>query len=232
MKGSIPLSFGALLLGAAALAVSLDRSRPASTPGETGTVAPGPADASSPRLDALVEENQRLRERLVALEMRASAGESRRAPLEADRVTREEFEALRDELRAALEGAPAAALAGAPEAFEERVASTLIELRRQEAVEKVRGWQEERIEQLDETLPKIESWLELTPAQSDRMRSALLTQYDREAELTRRWEAGEDPEVLGEVKRQDREAHFEDLSRFLGQDQLERYSERALRGGK
>ena len=57
------------------------------------------------------------------------------------------------------------------------------------------------MERLDEAMPKIETLLELTQDQSGQMRSALLAQYDPEAELTRRWEAGEGPEILGEIKR-------------------------------
>ena len=52
-------------------------------------------------------------------------------------------------------------------------------------------------------MPRIEAGLELAPDQSSQTRSALLARYDREAELTRCWEAGEDP--IGEIKRSDRE---------------------------
>jgi hypothetical protein len=56
------------------------------------------------------------------------------------------------------------------------------------------------------------------------MRSALLAQYDREAELTRRWQAGEDPAVLGELERSDGEAHIAELAGLLSTAQFERYT--------
>lgn len=151
-----------------------------------------------------------------------------------DPVTQEEFDAFRDEVREALAGgkALAAELTTGPEGFRDQVAESLTEILRDEAADKVRTWQEERLERLDETMPKVETWLELTPSQSDQMRSALLAQYDREAELTRRWEAGEDPVVLGELKLSDREAHLAQLELFLAPAQFESYSVSGDSGGK
>ena len=58
------------------------------------------------------------------------------------------------------------------------------------------------------------------------MRTALLNKFERESELIRRWEAGEDDEILGEQKASDRETLRVELSRFLSPEQLETYLSR------
>lgn len=233
MKNHLFLSLVALAMGASALALNLlDRtSRAPGDAGASGAVAFDSHEAFAARVEELIEENQALRRRLAALELQPVPSSGSRAPVGTGYVPQEEFDAFRDEVRGALAGsdAVAAKLASGPEGFKDQVASTLSEIRKEETVGKLRDWQEKRLEQLDQSMPKIETWLELTSNQSGKMRSALLAQYDREAELTRRWEAGEDNEVIGEAKRSDREMHLIELSRFLTPAQFERYS--APRGG-
>ncbi len=223
-------------LGAAALIwSSLDRAsedqRRTAAPVD---LAPDPDRSLALRVDELVAENKALHDRLLALELRPLAAAGSRAPAIEDFVPREEFEAFRDEVHGALKDQSelATRLAKDPEGLKQQVASALTDVRRDEAVSKVRAKREGELERLDETMPKLEQWLGLTPDQSSEMRSALLAQYDRDAELIRRWEAGEDAEVLGELKRTNAESHSSDLSAILTPDQLETYSARRRRGGK
>lgn len=236
MKNQLLLPLLALAIGASALALTLiDRNAPAPRDGaSSGAVAYDAEGAFAARVEELIVENQALRKRLSALELQPVASSGSRTPVDAGYVAQEEFDAFRDEMLEALAGskAMAAKLASGPDGFKDQVASTLSEIRKDEAFGKVRAWQEKRLDRLDQTMPKIETWLELTTNQSGKMRSALLAQYDREAELTRRWKAGEDAEVIGEVKRSDREAHITDLSGFLTPAQLERYSAQRRGSGK
>ena len=55
------------------------------------------------------------------------------------------------------------------------------------------------------------------------MRSALVSRYEREADILRRWQEGADPEVLGVMKQNDREVHRGELAQILTPGQLESY---------
>jgi len=234
MKELPSLSFVALALGAAALVLSLVGRSSSGHQEASAPVAVGVGDSFALRVEELADENRDLRERLSALELRPVSGPGGRAPVASGIVSREEFEVVREEVRGLLAGRSSVALelAGDPNRFKEQMASTLDEIRKDETADKVRTWQEERFQQLDQTMPNLEIKLELTPQQSRQLRSALMAQYDREAELTRRWQTGEDPAVLGELKRSDHEAHLTELSGILSLDQLERYSGLRRAGGK
>ncbi|MCP3914567.1 MAG: hypothetical protein GY711_03300 [bacterium] len=220
------LSVVAIVLSSVSIAALLWESPPMQDD-EVAPVAPAPgADAAVlQRMEALSEENRKLRDRLAMLEVRPAP---QRTPVLDGFVSKEEFDAFKDEVRAAL-SSPDALIGGSPRAatkFKEQVASTLSELRKAETVGKFRNKQESRVAGLDATMTKMDGWLGLTPQQSNSMRSALLAQYDREAELLRRWEAGEDSEVLGEVKASDRTAHRAALAEFLTPEQIQTFSSR------
>jgi len=178
----------------------------------------------------LQKENQELR---MELEMLGAA--PAREPV-AGFVPLAEFEAFRDEVLAALpkRGAAAEVVAGsAPDVFEDRVANALIEIRQKEQFDAVRDYHEKRNARFDEDVENLANWLEMNADQVSEMRRALLLQYDREAEQARRWEAGEDPQVLGELKRTDGEAFDRDLRTFLSDEQAETFWDGILgRGGK
>lgn len=106
--------------------------------------------------------------------------------------------------------------------FREYVAGTLSDIRTQEAAGQFRSL-EERAAKLDETMSTLEDWLELTPHQSDRMRTVLLSRIDRETEYLRLWEKAADQEILDELRVSDREALREELSGFLTAHQLHTY---------
>ena len=82
-------------------------------------------------------------------------------------------------------------------------------------------------------MPRFES-LRKWPVrvQSGEMRTALEARYEREADLTMRWEAGEATEALGEQKRTDYETHQADLALILTPEQLATYRSRRGGGGK
>ena len=79
-------------------------------------------------------------------------------------------------------------------------------------------------------MPKLEAQLGLTVEQSTLMRAELAAQIDRQTELSRRYRAGEDTAVLGELKRSDRQIHLDELSAILNEGQLATYSEQQGRG--
>ncbi|TDJ76782.1 MAG: hypothetical protein E2O39_02725 [Planctomycetota bacterium] len=236
MKAPLIVSFLALVLSAVALAAMLTTAlstEPRAVDPALPSAAASDADILA-QLKNLAEENRDLRDRLAILELIPASSPSQRVPVTAGFVPKEEFEAFRDEVRLALASSGALdddALTALP-GFKKKVADTLSEIRHEEAVGKVRTRIEARLAKLDETMPRIDEWLELTPQQSSSMRTALLAQYDREAELVRRWEAGEDTEILGELKRSDREAHRNELAGFLTPAQLETYTSRGGGGGK
>lgn len=107
--------------------------------------------------------------------------------------------------------------------FRAYVESTLSEVRQQEAAAKINAL-EARAARMDATMPTMENRLGLTPHQSNKMRSVLLSQLDREAEYVRLWAKGADEEILAELKKSDREARLEELTGFLTQAQLATYA--------
>ena len=187
--------------------------------------APG-ADLQA-RVEALAEENRELRDRLVMLELHPAPAQ--RTPAIDVFASKEEFNAFRDEVSdefASLTGN----ISGRPDAFRERVAASLSEIRKSEAVQSARARLEKRTATIDRNAPKIAEWLGLTPAQSNSMSAAFLSRYEREAEYIRQWEAGASEEIIGELKALDRETHVAELAVFLTPEQLETYLSRG--GGK
>ena len=243
MKSPLIVALLALAVSAVGFTtVFMNAPGPRSTPskGSRGA-APEPAATLGPgpdllaRIGELAQENRELRDRLTSLELRPAP--EQRAPVTGAFVSREEFDAFRDELLASLGGSRRLVEASHEkpppmelEDFREHVAGVLYDIRKQEAVAKFRSL-DERTAELDEDMPRFEEWLELTRDQSDRMRSVLLAQYEREADIIRRWEEGEDPEVLGAMKRNDREVHREELAEVLTPEQFETYTSRMDRAG-
>lgn len=190
---------------------------------EGSLVAPaGTANAElAARVEALVAENRALRERLEVLELRPAV-EARAPVVSLDGlVPQEEFDAFKDSVEQALAG-----LGGAsPPAggLKEQVAEALGTIRKEERVQSVKASQERRVAGLDETMPKLEERLGLSPYQSGRLRSALLAQYEREAELIRLWEQSVDDELLGQRKTDDLRTFSDELAGFLSEEQLDAF---------
>jgi hypothetical protein len=190
------------------------------------------------RMEELGEENRDLRDRLARLEVRPDSKPP--APDAEGLASQEELEALRDQLVELQMNSDALMTAtgipGEPETLRERfkasVADTLAEIRKEEAIRKVRAGHEERLAALDETMPRIEEWLDLTPYQSGEMRSALLAQHDRDTQLIEMWEQGVDETLLGEQKARNRDRFHNDLALFLSAEQLETAWPRLSAGAK
>jgi hypothetical protein len=107
--------------------------------------------------------------------------------------------------------------------FREYIASTLVELREDEAADGLRVVEREAA-RLDDTVHALEARLGLSPVQSDRLRSLILARLDREAEYLRLWEKGADELILEELKTSDRKAHLTQLASILTPEQLASYS--------
>lgn len=242
MKKQLILPAFAIVLVAVVLALSLQGggSRGAIEPA-VGGLALEPQglvdELMAASVQALKDENARLMERIVALENRPVIGGDSRIAIVDGFVSEEDFGAFREEVQRALEtlgvGTSKAVGAGGPTAEDVAMVTAVIdENQRRKNAAAARALEEKRLRGLDNTLAKMDDWLELTPQQSGDMRSALQTQMDRQAELTRRWKAGEDTGALGELKAGDREAHRTDLSAILSPEQLERYFARREGNGK
>lgn len=224
MKSSLAVSFLALALSGIALVALLADSRGSET-GESEGIAPLASPLVAPdaelhaRLTALEQENRALRDRLALLEQRPAPPQ--RAPALEGFATLEDLEALRAELA---EGQPAPAAGPVePDQFKQQIAGTLAEIRKEEAFEKVRKFQDQRSERLEADVLRIEKWLDLTPAQASSMAAALLVQYEREAEVRRLWEGGAPDELLAERKRTAGLEFAADVSEFLDPEQSQTF---------
>jgi len=219
-----------VILGAASAGVTvtlfLDQDPPAGSGESAGlSVVPeglSPSDLQA-RVQALQDENQALRERLTALELRPPA--TMRTPAEAG-VSRAEFEEFKDELSASLKTAKAVV----PESAEMKaqVADAIQEIRKEETLDSIKRAQERQRSQLEDRLAKLSSTLGLDNRQLGQMRDAFLEQIDRDAELMTLWKSGGADEVVGQTKRANATAHRETIAGILTPQQLETY--RSSRG--
>jgi hypothetical protein len=183
-------------------------------------------DAGNARA-ALIEANQALSARVAFLENQPA--NEVRLPAAGDWVSKEEFLALQEELRTATQSlakqsTPSIDLAN-PQ-VREQLGTALEEIRASEFADKVEAAQENRAANLEPMLAKLQTRLGLNQAQVTQMRSALESKMTLDADLTRRWEEGEDTEVLGQVKADNRVAHQAELARILTTAQLEQHQGR------
>ena len=92
-----------------------------------------------------------------------------------------------------------------------------------------------REEFLAGVMENIAPRLNLTQSQSDDMYEVLTSKAEADAELGRRWKAGEDREAIGETKRLDEENHQNNLQGILSATQYTDYGEMVRqysKGGK
>lgn len=222
MNNSIAAASAALVLSATSIAIVLIDTAPGA--GDSGhELAPAAPDAGLlQRIEALEAENSALRERALALEMEPSVD---RAPA-VGFTSEEDFEAFREEVRAALQelssGSVLTAKVESPE-FRDKLASTMQEIKVDEASRVAAAKLQSRLDSLDDHMLVLEGELGLTAQQSQSLRSALSDKYSNDAELRRRWRAGEDDQALGQLKRDNYSAHESALSGILSTDQLEAY---------
>ena len=165
------------------------------------------------RMGGLAEENRGLTDRLGAPGNRPS--DQVRVAVADGLVSRGEADARAAE-------SPKPATLTELRDFREYVDNTISELRKQEAATKIAAL-EALAASLDQTMPATEAWLKLSAHQSDKMRSVLLARFDSEAEYLRLWADGADEEILGELRKSDREARLSELTGLLTVEQLETY---------
>ncbi len=222
---AVTLSVAALLVSASSRGSDSPSAAPRERSSETELIA---------RIDALLEENRELRDRVELLEIRGSSSPGAAATSASALVSREEFAELREELRGQIERRSPSdvhPIDAESEEFKETIASTLSTIRHQERVKGARAYHERRREQIEDRLENIEEWLDLSPLQSDQMRDALLARHDRDAELIDLWEQGVDDAILGDRKRENHDTFYTELSVILDEEQLETYRNREERGG-
>jgi hypothetical protein len=120
------------------------------------------------------------------------------------------------------------------QAFEEQVASAIQTLQKEERVAAFTKYQGDRTERLDQDLQYLGEKLGLVGDQSERLRSVILAQYEREAEQLRLYREGSSPEVIGELKRADGARFHEELGGVLTEEQRSSFLgiAAARRGGK
>ena len=227
MKNALALALVALVVSLVALVGMLLGSRAEVDP-QTGSVMPVErADAEVlARLDELVSELRGLRNRVDMLE--AAPVRSSRAPAEEAVASKEEFDALKEEVRSVIQdqdGLPVRS-----EVFQEQVAETLQKLQEEAADEKERLQYERRTSQVGNAVEKLDTRLDLTPAQANSMEVALLARYERQAELSQLWNQGGDLEVVGELKLADAVAFEAELASFLTIEQLELFQSEQTTG--
>jgi hypothetical protein len=214
MKGQLTISLGALALSTVAV-VTTFRVRDSGGAEEVPAVVTGAAASQADLLARMQSLTNRVE--LLAL----ATNQQQPMPLTQDAVSREEFDTLRAEVQQLLakRDLPAMEFPVEPTAFKEQVAETLSAIRKEEMIDAVRSKQEKQSERLDDTMPKLQVWLDLSAYQTDEMRVALEKRFERAQALVQLWEDGVDGELLGEYKANDREAFQEEIGRFLSAEQ-------------
>jgi len=189
-------------------------------------LAPGPETVSVAEFNRLTESIERLRERVLDLEARPDREIVERVSLNDENG--EDFETEVREFMAAVKSGKTT-----PEYSVPKVAEALEMIREEERTAKEQKWEEQRLAKQEATLTKLAEELELSGWQTDEFRTLLTNRHAANVDLKERWEAGEDPAVLGQEKEANSRANEEAIARVLSPQQLESY--RALqseRGGK
>ncbi len=187
---------------------------------------PGVETVSVAEFNRLIESIERLRERVLDLEARPNGEVVERVSL-ADEAG-DDFEAEVREFMAAVKSGKTTQEYSVP-----KVAEALEVIREEERAAKEQKWEEQRLAKQEAALTRITEQLQLSGWQTDEFRTLLTNRHAANVDLKERWEAGEDPAVLGQEKEANRLANEEAIARVLSPQQLESY--RALqgeRGGK
>jgi hypothetical protein len=108
--------------------------------------------------------------------------------------------------------------------FRAYVSSTILEMREEKATIQLANVERQQVD-LEQWMPELATWLELSATQSGRMKSALIAQLDLSAEYWRKWQHGADQGLLDEQKEADSIAHSLELKSFLDESQYLKYSE-------
>lgn len=199
---------------------------------ERGITAPPLAAASADSPRELSERLDELSLRLSALETRPTEPSRSEALAATDSNLREELESLRADLEAALARLGAGQAGQPTEELVERVATAFETKKKEEQVAFASKYQSDRVARLDEDMAYLGEKLGLAGDQSERLRSALLAQYEREAEQLRLWQEGTSTELVEELKESDGELFDEELQGVLTEEQRSTFWEVVFSGGK
>ncbi len=120
----------------------------------------------------------------------------------------------------------------APAKLKTHVAEALANVRKEETAEKWRGSTEKQLANLEQSLGKMQSRLNLNSFQVNEMRKAMTDRHARTQELIRQWEVGVADEVLGQSKQDDHQRYQADLTRILTPEQLQTHRQGRGNGGR
>lgn len=189
------------------------------------------------RIEALVEENQALRDRMNLLELRSNSNQ--RAPIKEDFVSEQDFAQFRREMRELLSQQSLAW--GTPATVEEveqqelssvftaQVAKALEQIRNEEVRKETQSWVSDRSERLAKRMPEVVNELGLASYQQEVMENALTSLYQRQADTKLSVTSGEvGRREVGKAWRADIESLMTELGGVLTPQQLEAYQ--ALEG--
>jgi len=226
MKTPLIISLLALVLSVVAI-VSMLVGTGVPESREESAVVPVASDPTA----TLLTELEALRQRVAELEMIPASAQVERAPAPDGYVSKEDFFAFREEVLGALDGSSLVSSIQGPE-FKDTLEVTLDEINRDQAIEKTNASYQMRVDGIDERMAQLDAKLDLSRQQSGALREELLTRYERDADMSRRWHEGEDPEVIGELKMTNNQAHQDALSLILTPEQLESYRSLGRWGGR
>lgn len=171
-------------------------------------------------IDQLTIQNQQLFERLQKLEQRSQA--DGRQPV-GDWATREELDALRDEL--ARTGKASSAGDGSQQVFEDRVSVALDSIREKEAQDWVTKEAEKKSKLLEQRVGEMTEWLELAASQANQIRTVLANKDARNSELIAMWRNGTDKELLGQIKSKNEELWRNEVRQVLDAEQAKKFDQ-------
>ncbi len=227
MKNNLlPLLMVAAVAGASAaslISLLIIRANDVASEMAAAEIALVPAAESDPKLRTELEqlraENEKLRVRLGALEVREPSSER---ILVGEYVSMSAFQELEEKVAEMLRPSPSAP--GEPHALKAQVEEALSAVRQDEAEVRAQRALEKQAAQLEGRVSKMTNWLGLSTFQQDEMRVLLTQRDERNNELTRQWKQGGDPEVLGAQKQTNAQLHWEGLQQVLTPEQLETMS--------
>ena len=221
MKNSLPIALLALLLSLVALGAGLRYGPPAPNPDRVPR--PTGPDDTDQRLDQLVGENTALRLRVESLEMALANlpnNASVRTEVGGEVLGPDELERVVAEVREALQTDDAG---GGTSAFTSKVASSLKEIRLEDARAKAPTAVARRTGHLAKRLPEVAAELELSSYQQAELEAAILAHYEAEVQWSVLWAETEDSELVSAQKLTDWTALTGTLQTLLTPEQLDAY---------
>ncbi len=219
----LALVAGAVGAGVATLLLQLPDSSPAAADQVGLQPEAPPTSATREEFGAMRQELEELSRRLTSLEMRPPVEPPMRVPVEG--TAREIFEEKVQGFMAAVESGETV-----PENFNDQVVQALEAIRAEERDDSQRAAEEKRDRRREATLSKLSAELDLSAWQVGEMRKFFVSREEANQDIKTRYQAGDDPALLGEQKRANRDTQREILERTLTPEQLETYDARRAAG--